>query len=619
MSNKLAKKKLKYLVAYNCSREAHPNHYQSLIARYRRRGYHVEGFCLAPYLSTSNIDYNRLNRIWNSNNRQLFRMYRRLEKKLKEFDVFILNNGADIHGEFLRRTSTFNVYISSDDSQSSNVLSKQIAKYFDLALTGNVACINLYKSFGMENVDFLPLGFTEDDFNPEMKEECICNKERDISIIFLGEQKSPGNQVVLKTLINEFPYLYVPEPGWPGSNLIEDKGLKLFQRSKIGINLHKITGPANLNTYLLPANGVMQICDNKHMLGYLFDLENEVVGFDSVNEAIELIKYYLGNEDERKRIAINGWRRAIKDYSEEAVWERLTDHIAISREKFRSRKKKDTLGAVSVSENYEKEITIRNRIKLIFKKLINRGLKFYGYEIRRKKTSFEVDDKLSDVPTLPYIENLEKGPINFEIKEKRVKEGGPFELPGMIALNQTIVSLLEDAKKILEVGSGTGCFAWHAAMDKSRYIVASEIDTITRKWAIQNRPADNLQYVSKWLNDFKADSFDLIVAIEVIEHIKDYSTFLQQFYRVAPKAIITTPNKSRNDQSAKICPPRHATHVREWTAGEFYWVLKVFYNDVKLHSMPDIHVPKSVPIKITSQMTPLIAICKERIGLKSRY
>jgi hypothetical protein len=53
--------------------------------------------------------------------------------------------------------------------------------------------------------------------------------------------------------------------------------------------------------------------------------------------------------------------------------------------------------------------------------------------------------------------------------------------------------------------------------------------------------------------------------------------------------------------------------VREWTAGEFYWVLRAFYNDVTLYSMPDVYVPELCLIDIQSTKTPVIAACSEPI------
>lgn len=612
MNIQISKKKLKYLFAYGCWREGIAEYYERLIKRHRERGYDVEGFCVILDPPGPRINYPRLDEMWKLRDRKLMHMYERLEDKLKNFDVFILYNGFNIHEEFLKYISTFNVYICFDDPESSEVLSKPVAKYFDLTLTGNIACVNLYKSWGVKNADFIPLGFTEYDYNPKMTEEDIVKRNRDTDIIFLGERESSWRQGRLDSLVDAFPKMFARGRGWPKGYLPENERIKAYQQSKVGINLHNSVGPVNLRTYMLPANGVMQICDNKHMLGYLFKLGEEVIGYNSINEAVELIRYYLEHEEERKRISLNGWKRALQDYSEEAVWGLLTDKILrIYREKKNDEKEKRFEGIIKIKgKNKKSNIKYyKDKLKPFLKKYINGFLNRYGYEIQKKKNNLIVSNKEYTSTILPYLENQEKGPINFEVKKKRLSENGPFEWPNIIALNQTVVSLLGNEKKILEVGSGTGCFAWHAAMDKSKHITASEIDTGARDWAIQNRAAENIKYVSKWLNEFDTNSFDLVVAVEIIEHLKDYSKFLAEFIRIAPKAIITTPNKNRDEQSAKASPPKYYRHVRDWTAGEFYWVLKTFYRDVKLYAMPNIHVPYSVPIEITSKMTPIIAVC----------
>ncbi len=59
-------------------------------------------------------------------------------------------------------------------------------------------------------------------------------------------------------------------------------------------------------------------------------------------------------------------------------------------------------------------------------------------------------------------------------------------------------------------------------------------------------------------------------------------------------------------------PPRYEQHVREWTAGEFHWVLRSFYAEVRIYAMPDVYSPVTQEIGPLSTMTPLIAVCRQR-------
>lgn len=105
--------------------------------------------------------------------------------------------------------------------------------------------------------------------------------------------------------------------------------------------------------------------------------------------------------------------------------------------------------------------------------------------------------------------------------------------------------------------------------------------------------------------------FDLALAIDVIEHIDDFFGFLAEFSLLADKAVITTSNRDRDYFTATRSSPEYYQHVREWDAGEFYWVLRAFYHHVDLYAMPDVYVPKVEKIGLLSTMTPLIAVCQK--------
>jgi 2-polyprenyl-3-methyl-5-hydroxy-6-metoxy-1,4-benzoquinol methylase len=207
-----------------------------------------------------------------------------------------------------------------------------------------------------------------------------------------------------------------------------------------------------------------------------------------------------------------------------------------------------------------------------------------------------------------YQERQEVGAVNFEVKSKRQETGGYFEQPLIVILNKGVAELIdENCKNILEVGSGTGIFASEASKDKTRKIIASEFNEGARKYAEMNRAKDNIFYCQQSLSDFSRNEFDLVVSIEVIEHIFDYSSFLYQLSSVAPKAIITTPNKNRNAFDSIVNTPTYGEHCREWTAGEFYWVLRVFYKKVTLYSVPNIDQQISQFLKNPDSYTPSIS------------
>jgi 2-polyprenyl-3-methyl-5-hydroxy-6-metoxy-1,4-benzoquinol methylase len=188
-----------------------------------------------------------------------------------------------------------------------------------------------------------------------------------------------------------------------------------------------------------------------------------------------------------------------------------------------------------------------------------------------------------------YVEREEYGPVNLHTKLQRQAAGGPFEPRDITLVNKLAVKLAGSPNRVLEVGSGTGMFSSMLADRESNVkIIASEFQDETRQWAIENRSRSNVEFCKRPFSDFETDQFDLCVALEVIEHISDFSEFLQEMSLMSPRAIISTPNKLRSAFDSVVNTPEFDQHVREWTCGEFYWVLRAYWDDVEIHTIPNI-------------------------------
>lgn len=297
------------------------------LSRLRNAGIHVESFALTLDPPGPNLYWPELDSLWQKGDKQLLTMYEKLANTLEDYDVFVNWNGINIHPDFVCQLSTFNVYGCFDDPEASELLSKPVAWSYDLAMVGNIAELDTYRSWGVKEVRHWPLGFLADDYDPTLTSEKILNGNRDADVALLCERETNYRAKRLARFTAAFPDGAYYGKGWPSGFLPCEEKVSLYQRTKIGPNFHNSTGPVNFRTFILPANGVMQICDNKSHLGKLFELGKEVVGFDTVEEAIDLCHYYLEHDDERRQIAAAGWERAIRDYNEEATFRLLENYV----------------------------------------------------------------------------------------------------------------------------------------------------------------------------------------------------------------------------------------------------------------------------------------------------
>lgn len=104
----------------------------------------------------------------------------------------------------------------------------------------------------------------------------------------------------------------------------------LYYRTKIGINMHLSIIPretGNMRMYEVPAHGMMLLCDKAGLNAHaqIFEPDTEAVFYDSIEDAIEKVEYYVEHEKERIRIAQAGFARAHRDYDGESNLKNFLD------------------------------------------------------------------------------------------------------------------------------------------------------------------------------------------------------------------------------------------------------------------------------------------------------
>jgi hypothetical protein len=292
------------------------------LARLRQAGFLAEGFCLTLDPPAPRLSFRDLDARWRRGDKTLMKLYERLEQQLNGKDVFINEAGINLHPEFVERLPVFTVFQCFDDPESSHDLSRPVAHSYDLCLVGNIAELETYQSWGVKRVEWTPLGLMPEIYDSTLSFDAILNGERDIDFFMMCDRLSTWRRARLDILHAAFPGAHFYGRGWPRGFLPYQQQLQFLRRAKIGPNLHNSTGPVNYRTYYLPANGVMQICDNKSHLARIFTPGMDVVGFDKIEECVDLCRHYLAHDQERRRIAAHGWRTAVTQYSEVAVFER---------------------------------------------------------------------------------------------------------------------------------------------------------------------------------------------------------------------------------------------------------------------------------------------------------
>ncbi len=178
--------------------------------------------------------------------------------------------------------------------------------------------------------------------DPSIETGRAFDADCDIDLIFVcgsfdaegGDPRKAALDLIRERLpgIN-FPYHVDNETGglW-GADYMDAMG-----RSKCGLNLSReregpnsLAAPEDLYIYSsdrvghLTGNGVLAFTDEKYHLNQLFSAD-EMVFYDSNDDLADKIAGFLENEDERRRIAKNGWRKAHRELNERLAAQFIVD------------------------------------------------------------------------------------------------------------------------------------------------------------------------------------------------------------------------------------------------------------------------------------------------------
>ncbi|RYE56053.1 MAG: hypothetical protein EOP18_04950, partial [Rhizobiaceae bacterium] len=160
------------------------------------------------------------------------------------------------------------------------------ARYFDHVFIAQPDYLDAFKALGHPSVHALPLGC-----DPAV--HFVPDLVRDIDVGFIGKYGTPGSEreQTLRSVLSTFQTNDINR-SYPPSEMGE-----VYSRSKIVFN-KSINGDLNMRFFEGLASGALLVTDR--IANGLSEAAREgehYVGYDTPDEAIEKIQYYLANEE----------------------------------------------------------------------------------------------------------------------------------------------------------------------------------------------------------------------------------------------------------------------------------------------------------------------------------
>lgn len=268
-------------------------------------------------------------------------------------DAMLVLNGMNFnkdHAEKVRDSGIKTAVWLTDDPYYTDA-TVSFVRHYDHVFTLELSCVAYYTEIGCKRVHYLPFANNFNIYRPKPVEP-----SKRFDVLFIGS--GYWNRIALFDSIA--PYLSGKKlmiAGWwwdrlQNYHLISDK-IKLgmwmtpeqtseyYSGAKIVINLHRSPDndgynknskgiPAfslNPRTFEIAGSAVLQLSDVRTDLQNQYEPGSEIATYESPEELIGKIDYYLANEEERQRIAWEGLKRTLVNHTYEKRLQTLLAHL----------------------------------------------------------------------------------------------------------------------------------------------------------------------------------------------------------------------------------------------------------------------------------------------------
>ncbi|MFC1965999.1 glycosyltransferase [Chloroflexota bacterium] len=209
-----------------------------------------------------------------------------------------------------------------DDEWRFDDYSKWWIPYLDYCVTNSIEAVPKYRELGARVIHTIPnTGIAVD--------RDWSNVEEKYGVSFVGNRIADREQWINELKSRSIP-IHLFGEGWGGYISFEEM-IDIFKTSKINLNFSRTVH----NSELQLKGRIFQVCmaggflltEYVPRIEKYFDIDKEIVCFESAEEMIDKVTYYLNHETERRAIAQAGWKRATSEYTSFHMLSKVLDGI----------------------------------------------------------------------------------------------------------------------------------------------------------------------------------------------------------------------------------------------------------------------------------------------------
>ncbi len=233
----------------------------------------------------------------------------------------------------IREISPKSIVISSnyDDDTQFYDLFRHYSPFFDYVLIGEADFLKKYRQDGIKNV-FKFMGVSKQHFR-------FLNLPKKYDVTFTGIPKFNRYEYI-KYLKDNGINIFLSGGGWKSYHELKDiysggpidaeNFVKVMNQSKIVLCFSKnLFGAPHFNPRIFEVGSTKSFALLESFKGYLnfFEKDKEIVMFDTKEDLLNKIRYFLKHEKEREKIADNAHIKILKNYSAEIELEKFFSEV----------------------------------------------------------------------------------------------------------------------------------------------------------------------------------------------------------------------------------------------------------------------------------------------------
>jgi spore maturation protein CgeB len=275
-----------------------------------------------------------------------------IEANLFKPDIVLVYKGAFVLPETLIKLKqkgylVVNFYPDVSFKTHGKLLPKTLPLYHHVFTTKTFGLKDMDEQLGIKNASFIPHGF-DVDIHRNLNLSSLNHQSYLCDVSFIGGWSIKKELLLssIKENINN-TNLKVWGPKWANANSVYLKDsiqhsavfgdlyalAILSSKINLGILHERVHGASSgdlitSRTFHIPGTGGFMIHERTEEVLKYFKEDEEIVCFDTPEELVEKIVYYLKEENKRKEIALKGNNRAINEHSLEKRAQQVLDILS---------------------------------------------------------------------------------------------------------------------------------------------------------------------------------------------------------------------------------------------------------------------------------------------------